>query len=52
MVYGVACKDNSKVGRCNNVVGAGGCDDRLVCGLWCGRDRGLGIERTLTHALP
>ena len=38
-MYGVACKDNSKVDRCG-VVGVVSDDDRLVCG--CGLDRWSG----------
>ena len=41
-MYGVACKDNSKVDRCG-VVGADICDDdRLVCG--CGWVSEEGVE--------
>ena len=50
---GVACKDNDKVGECSNngVTGGVGCgDDRLV--VYLDKIRELGIEKTLTHALP
>ena len=54
VVYGVACKDNDKVGGwCNSsIVSMVVCgDDRLVFG--CGDRLGsLGIEKTSTRALP
>ena len=53
MWCGVACKDNNKVVRCGSCVAGGvGCDDRLVVVVVGDKIRELGIERTLTHALP